>query len=145
MSFKDFFSFLFTEELQELESCKEEIEELKQTNKSLQYKSDTNECSIYIPISQFESKAELRNWLINNNNISQREYILNEYDCENFALDTCRKANADGFELFPIFDVSGYFTSLKRHVLVGAVIDNILYVSEPQDDSGQIISEERLD
>jgi hypothetical protein len=144
MSFKDFFSFLFIEELQELESCKEQIEELKQINESLQCENITSEYNNYIPISQFESKTELRNWLINNN-ISQREYISTDYDCEQFALDTCRAANADGFELFPIFDVSGYFTSLKRHVLVGAVIDNILYVSEPQDDSGQIISEERLD
>ena len=138
MSLKSLFSFLFSKELNELESCKEEIEELKELNNKTTFETK------YIPIKQFKTKHEFRDWLIKNN-ISSKEYIKTTYDCENFAIDTSFTAMTDGKWIFPVFDVSGYFTPLKMHVLIGTVIDNVLYVVDPQDKNAQIIKEERLD
>ena len=66
MNLKSIFSFLFLDELQELESCKEEIEELKKINELLKSNEPVVK-KVITSIRPFNSKFELREWLINNN------------------------------------------------------------------------------
>lgn len=138
MSFKDFIKqLLFADDLRE-------IDRLTTLNSELLREKNTEPIEKIKPLEPFKTKYEFRNWLINNP-VDQNEYVQNAYDCEDFAIETSLAAARDGKWIFPIFDQCGHYSPLKMHVLVGTVINNILYVSEPQDANAQIISEERLD
>lgn len=92
MSFKNLFKFLFVDELNELESCKDELEEARLNyNKLLKdynslaesYTENINkETIVEVPVipRDFESKGEMQAWF-NKNKIDQLKYIKQTHDC----------------------------------------------------------------
>lgn len=79
------------------------------------------------PYNSWRNVDELRSWL-KSNNISEREYIKDVYDCEGFALDLVSDARADG-------KIIGLFAQdRKAHIMNFAIIGNYIYTIEPQND-----------
>lgn len=82
---------------------------------------------------QFTSVEELKAWLASNN-INERKYIPDTYDCDNFAQDLMKAALADGYlvsvQLWP-----------GVHMLNLTIIGNNIYTIEPQTDGVQFVGE----
>ncbi len=78
-------------------------------------------------LRQWEDLYKLNTWL-RNNDISEREYIRDKYDCDDFARDLVLAAIADGYwmGLSRISD--------ERHRKTFTDIGNKTYEIEPQDD-----------
>lgn len=141
MDLKSVFSFLYQDELQELESCKEEIEELKKIIKL----NDPNPEVILKELKWFSSKSELRQWLFNNA-ISERQYKTTTYDCDDYATDLKLAAEEDGYRMDIQWDLSGRFDPTGKgqpHALNSTRIGNTVYIIEPQTDA--IVYEGRID
>lgn len=157
MLLKNLFKFLFVEELAQLESCKNELEEARVNyNKLLNdyntlaksYNENVGkviERVVEIPIipRDFESKGEMQAWF-NKNKIDELEYIPTTFDCENFSIETQKAALKDGFIVNMELDMTGsYYGNGKAHMLCGCRIGNMYYIIEPQND--RIVFETRLD
>jgi outer membrane murein-binding lipoprotein Lpp len=81
---------------------------------------------------QFTSVEELKAWLASND-INEREYIPDTYDCDNFAQDLMKAALADGYL------VSTELWSC--HMLNSTIIGNNIYTIEPMTDGVQFVGE----
>lgn len=141
MNLKSIFSFLFASELQELESCKDEIEELKKINQDLEYKLSEEKkiVEVEVPIvpKNFDSYHDMRQWLFTNP-ISEREYNTKTFNCADFATTTQLAALKDGYIINVELDIYGeYNDTNEKHMVCNCIIpnENMVYVIEPQDDS----------
>ena len=109
------------------------------------------------PLKPFNTVYELQAWL-NKNDISERQYITDTYDCDNFAVDLVRDASNDGYEMFTISGMDyynditkyGYYPVRKSndgtevvywedintslHMWNYAIIDGVVWYIEPQTD-----------
>lgn len=81
---------------------------------------------------QFTSVEELKAWLASND-INEREYIPDTYDCDDFAQDLMKAALEDGYL------VSTELWSI--HMLNSTIIGNDIYTIEPQTDAVQFVGE----
>lgn len=91
----------------ELDDTKQEIDikedQLTQIEKELEQtkeKLGIEEAKVKVEdLREFNSLPELQGWLVKNT-VSENEYILDIYDCEDFAIDLVRDARKDGYEIF---------------------------------------------
>jgi hypothetical protein len=81
---------------------------------------------------QFTSLEELKAWLASND-INEREYIPDTYDCDDFAQDLMIAALEDGYL------VSTELWSC--HMLNSTIIGNNIYTIEPMTDGVQFVGE----
>ena len=78
---------------------------------------------------EFEDIEDLRFWL-NRTGINQREYIPDEYDCEDFAIDLAKMALKDGYWVGLVDD--------GEHIYNFTIIGNRIYWIEPQSNQKDI-------
>ena len=89
------------------------------------YITETEYVYVTQPLEQFDTVYELQEWLYNND-ISERQYIPDTYDCDNFAVDLVREARADGYEIF--------ICATDDHMFNMCEIRGLWYIIEPQTD-----------
>ncbi len=78
-------------------------------------------------ILPWESVYELRQWLASDN-ISEREYKLGVYDCEDFAIDTCLAALLDRKLMIPFAEGAA---TKHGNVMGLAFVENNVYLINP--------------
>ena len=74
---------------------------------------------------EFKTLPELRKWL-ENDPISEREYIKNIYDCDDFAIDLAKAGIADNYWIGILID--------GNHAMNFMFIKNHIWLIEPQTD-----------
>lgn len=137
MNFKDLFRQFFIEELNELESCKQEIQELKRINEELENNKQIVEIEKPIVLRHFKTYHEMRQWFFNNP-ISEREYQKKLFNCVDFANTVQRMAFDDGLIVNVELELNGEYTkSTQKHMVCNCLIpsENMVYVIEPQTDA----------
>lgn len=152
---KNLFKFLFVDELAQLESCEEELAECREVN--IKLTKDYNaiaksfnenvgkEKIVEVPVipKEFKSKGEMQAWF-HKNKIDELEYDLENFDCDDFAIETQKAALNDGYIVNLELDMTGsYYNNGEAYMLCGCRIGNMYYIIEPQND--RIVYETRLD
>ena len=110
---------------------------------------------------EFHNLTELKIWLLNND-VNERLYIVDDYDCENFAMDLVDDARAEGYLIYCMGMAFPTYVLIKEYygILYGYVVweyrwivDNInnhafcitkvsglWYMIEPQTDEVTLIA-----
>jgi len=131
--FRDLFRPLFADEIaaaeQEAISLQQQLAAKQQANPQV------IETVVYREAREFASYEELRLWL-RDNSISEREYHFPDQDCDDFARQTQAAALKDGYLVNVEYDPSGYYhKDGKSHMVCTAVIDDHLFIFDPQTDT----------
>lgn len=77
----------------------------------------------------WKSMSELGTWL-RLNNISERQYVPDKYDCDDFAIDLALAAAKER----RFIGLAGEKSRVRRHFFCWALVDNIVFKIEPQND-----------
>lgn len=134
---------LFAAELTRLSDAEQEITLLQQETAALSGRVIELEAAapevivheVFREAREFSSYEELRLWL-RANSVSEREYSAPDQDCDDFARQTQQAALADGYIINVEYDPSGYYhKDGQSHMVCTAVINDHLYIFDPQTDT----------
>ena len=91
------------------------------------YITETEYVDVIQPLRQFDSVAELQDWL-KNDYTNEYKWLEDLHDCDDFAEDLVRAANKDGYEMFTIsgnvltvgeLSTYGYYNVYEVSILTG--------------------------
>ena len=86
-----------------------------------------------IELREFRSVEELEYWLFQDKT-NHHTYIINQYDCDDFAYDLVQNAIYDGY-FFTLYLDNVHLDKKVRHLMCAVIIGGSLYVIEPQNDT----------
>lgn len=80
----------------------------------------------------FESVEVLKQWLAENQ-VNEKQFIPISYDCDDFAVELCRDAWNDGYQM-GIIITAWKEGRTQTHLKCWTAIGSVIYIIEPQND-----------